>query len=83
MILCVSTTRITVTLPTEQVAAIRQTTDNASAFVADAVANELRWRVLGTFLDEYQAEQGSFTDEELQKVAESMTPYRPAVRMAA
>lgn len=58
------TTRITVTLPTEQVAELRKTTDNVSGYVAEAVARRLRHELLGAGLLRHQEEYGAFTDEE-------------------
>jgi hypothetical protein len=59
------TTRITVTLPTEQVAELRKLTDNVSGYVAEAVARQLRHQLLADDLRRYQEDQGSFTAEEL------------------
>lgn len=59
------TTRITVTLPTEQVAELRKLTDNISGYVAEAVARQLRHQLLGADLLRYQEEHGAFTEEEL------------------
>ncbi|EME98090.1 hypothetical protein H340_23273 [Streptomyces mobaraensis NBRC 13819 = DSM 40847] len=59
------TTRITVTLPTEQVAELRKITDNVSGYVAEAVARQLRHRLLGADLLHHQEEHGAFTEEEL------------------
>ncbi|MCG6497309.1 type II toxin-antitoxin system CcdA family antitoxin [Kitasatospora sp. A2-31] len=60
-----ATTRITVTLPTEQVAELKKLTDNVSGFVAEAVARQIRNRLLGDDLRRYQEEHGAFTEEEL------------------
>ena len=60
-----ATTRITVTLPTEQVAEIRKLTDNVSGYVAEAVARQIRHQLLGDDLRRHQEEHGAFTDEEL------------------
>lgn len=60
-----ATTRITVTLPTEQVAELKKLTDNVSGYVAEAVARQLRHQLLGDDLRRHQEEQGAFTDEEL------------------
>ncbi|QTI88976.1 type II toxin-antitoxin system CcdA family antitoxin [Streptomyces sp. AgN23] len=60
-----ATTRITVTLPTEQVAELRKLTDNVSGYVAEAVARQIRHQLLGEDLRRHQEEQGAFTDEEL------------------
>ncbi|MFJ7064485.1 hypothetical protein [Streptomyces sp. NPDC101115] len=59
------TTRITVTLPTEQVAELRRLTDNISGYVAEAVARQIRHQLLGEELRRYEEEHGAFTDEEL------------------
>ncbi|MFI0817151.1 hypothetical protein ACH4TX_11670 [Streptomyces sp. NPDC021098] len=60
-----STTRITVTLPTEQVDELRKLTDNVSGYVAEAVARQIRHQLLGEDLRRHQEEHGAFTDEEL------------------
>ncbi|MEV7807422.1 type II toxin-antitoxin system CcdA family antitoxin [Microbispora sp. NPDC088329] len=59
------TTRITVTLPSDQVAELRKLTDNVSGYVAEAVARQLRHQLLGADLLRHQEEHGKFTDEEL------------------
>ena len=59
------TTRITVTLPSDQVAELRKITDNVSGYVAEAVARRLRHQLLGADLLRHQEEHGEFTDEEL------------------
>jgi post-segregation antitoxin (ccd killing protein) len=59
------TTRITVTLPTEQVAELKRLTDNVSGYVAEAVARQIRHHLLGEELRRYEEEHGAFTDEEL------------------
>ncbi|MFI9783490.1 hypothetical protein ACIHEI_08285 [Kitasatospora sp. NPDC051984] len=60
-----ATTRITVTLPTEQVEELRKLTDNVSGYVAEAVARQIRHQLLADDLRRYQEEQGAFTDEEM------------------
>jgi hypothetical protein len=60
-----ATTRITVTLPTEQVAELRKLTDNVSGYVAEAVARQIRHRLLGDDLMRHQEDHGAFTEEEL------------------
>lgn len=60
-----ATTRITVTLPTEQVAELRKLTDNVSGYVAEAVARQIRHQLLGDDLRRHQEEHGTFTGEEL------------------
>ncbi|MEW2620224.1 type II toxin-antitoxin system CcdA family antitoxin [Streptomyces sp. NPDC048106] len=62
------TTRITVTLPTEQVAELKRLTDNVSGYVAEAVARQIRHQLLGEELRRYEEEHGAFTDEELAAV---------------
>ncbi len=64
-----STTRVTVTLPTEQVAELKNLTDNVSGFVADAVADRIRHALLGQALRQYQDEHGEFTQEELEQAS--------------
>ncbi|MBZ4019387.1 type II toxin-antitoxin system CcdA family antitoxin [Streptomyces purpurogeneiscleroticus] len=65
-----ATTRITVTLPTEQVAELKKLTDNISGYVADAVARQIRHQLLGEDLRRYEEEQGAFTEEELAEARE-------------
>ncbi|GAA3488556.1 type II toxin-antitoxin system CcdA family antitoxin [Streptomyces cremeus] len=60
-----STTRITVTLPSDQVAELRKLTDNVSGYVAEAVARQIRHQLLGDDLRRHEEEHGSFTEEEL------------------
>ncbi|MFE9428754.1 hypothetical protein ACFYNO_38070 [Kitasatospora sp. NPDC006697] len=60
-----ATTRITVTLPTEQVAELKKLTDNVSGYVAEAVARQIRHQLLGDDLRRHQDEHGTFTDKEL------------------
>lgn len=60
-----ATTRITVTLPADQVAELRKLTDNISGYVAEAVARQIRHQLLGDDLQRYQEEHGEFTDEEI------------------
>ncbi|MFC1417963.1 hypothetical protein [Streptacidiphilus cavernicola] len=60
-----ATTRITVTLPTEQVAELKKLTDNVSGYVAEAVARQIRHQLLGEELRRYEEQHGAFTEEEL------------------
>ncbi|MFJ7238708.1 hypothetical protein ACIQWB_16440 [Streptomyces olivaceus] len=60
-----STTRITVTLPSDQVAELRKLTDNVSGYVAEAVARQIRHQLLGDDLRRHEEERGHFSDEEL------------------
>ncbi|PNG20653.1 hypothetical protein [Streptomyces cahuitamycinicus] len=59
------TTRITVTLPTEQVAELKKITDNISGYVAEAVARQIRNQLLGADLRSHTDEHGAFSEEEL------------------
>ncbi|MET9341664.1 type II toxin-antitoxin system CcdA family antitoxin [Nonomuraea sp. NPDC003804] len=59
------TTRITVTLPSEQVAELKKLTDNVSGYVAEAVARQIRHQLLGDDLRRYQEEHGDFSEDEL------------------
>ncbi|MFI1186497.1 hypothetical protein [Streptomyces californicus] len=60
-----STTRITVTLPSDQVAEFRELTDNVSGYGAKAVARQIRHHLLGDDLRRHEEEHGGFSDEEL------------------
>ncbi|MFJ5228234.1 hypothetical protein [Streptomyces sp. NPDC088400] len=60
-----STTRITVTLPSDQVAELRKLTDNVSGYVAEAVARQIRHQLLGDDLRRHEEEHGPFSSEEL------------------
>ncbi|MEV0281220.1 type II toxin-antitoxin system CcdA family antitoxin [Streptomyces sp. NPDC050610] len=60
-----STTRITVTLPSDQVAELRKLTDNVSGYVAEAVARQIRHQLLGEGLRRHEEEHGRFSDQEL------------------
>jgi hypothetical protein len=60
-----ATTRITVTLPTEQVAELKKITNNISGYVAEAVARRIRHRLLVDELQLHQSEFGAFTEDEL------------------
>lgn len=59
------TTRITVTLPSEQVAELKKITDNVSGYVAEAVARQIRHHLIKEDLQRYEDEHGAFTEEEL------------------
>lgn len=66
------TTRITVTLPNDQVAELKKLTDNVSGYVAEAVARQLRHQLLAADLLRHQEEHGEFTDEELAEARASI-----------
>ncbi|MEN8654005.1 hypothetical protein ABCR94_26225 [Streptomyces sp. 21So2-11] len=59
------TSRVTITLPTEQVQALKKMTDNVSGYVAEAVARRIRGELLAEEMHRYQEEYGEFTAEEL------------------
>ncbi|MBB5934338.1 hypothetical protein [Streptomyces zagrosensis] len=59
------TTRIIVTLPTEQVAELKKITDNISGYVAAAVARQIRHQLLVADLRSHTDEHGAFSAEEL------------------
>lgn len=59
------TTRITVTLPTEQLTELKKLTDNVSGYVAEAVARQIRHQLLGADLRTHTDEHGVFSEEEL------------------
>ncbi|MET9518418.1 hypothetical protein [Streptomyces sp. NPDC002994] len=59
------TARVTITLPAEQVEALKKKTDNVSGYVADAVARQLRREFVAQEMAQYQEEYGAFTEEEL------------------
>ncbi|BAJ29834.1 MULTISPECIES: type II toxin-antitoxin system CcdA family antitoxin [Kitasatospora] len=77
-----ATTRITVTLPTEQVAELKKLTDNVSAYVAEAVARQLRLQLLAEDLRQYQEEHGAFTEEEKARAHEEIFGSDEATRSA-
>ncbi|MDT0323323.1 type II toxin-antitoxin system CcdA family antitoxin [Streptomyces millisiae] len=65
-----ATTRITVTLPADQVTELRKLTDNVSGYVAEAVARQIRHQLLGEDLRRHQEEHGAFSAEELAEARE-------------
>ncbi|WP_406304357.1 hypothetical protein OH805_20410 [Streptomyces sp. NBC_00879] len=80
------TTRITVTLPTKDVEALKKLTDNVSAYVAEAVARQIRHQLRDEEFERYEEEHGAFTEEELAearaRIAEALSPDNPAARAA-
>ncbi|HET6357918.1 hypothetical protein [Streptomyces sp.] len=80
------TTRITVTLPTKDVEALKKLTDNVSAYVAEAVARQIRHELVGEELRRHQDEHGAFTEEELAearaRIAEALSPDTSVARAA-
>ncbi|MDA2814113.1 type II toxin-antitoxin system CcdA family antitoxin [Nocardiopsis sp. RSe5-2] len=64
------TTRITVTLPTDQAEQLRKLTDNLSGYVAEAVAEQIRHDLLEEELRRHEEAYGEFTEEELAEAQE-------------
>ncbi|WP_153409220.1 hypothetical protein [Nocardia macrotermitis] len=60
-----ATTRITVTLPEEQVTELRKLTGNVSAYIAAAVDRRIRHDLLAQDLARYEQEHGEFTADEI------------------
>ncbi|MBV9023589.1 MAG: type II toxin-antitoxin system CcdA family antitoxin [Streptomycetaceae bacterium] len=76
-----ATTRITVTLPTDQVAELKKLTDNVSGYVAEAVARQIRHQLLAEDLRRHQDAHGAFTEKELAEAhARIRGSYGPANR---
>lgn len=73
--------RITITLDDEVGTAVREAASEAglsvSAWMADAAGARLRNHYLGQFLDEFEAENGAFTEEELAE-ARALFRRKPA-----
>jgi post-segregation antitoxin (ccd killing protein) len=80
------TTRITVTLPTEHVEELKKLTDNVSAYVAEAVARQIRHQLREAGFQRYEEEHGAFTDEEMAaaqaRIAEALNGDKPVERAA-
>jgi hypothetical protein len=72
-----STTRITVTLPTDQVEEIKRHTDNVSGYVAEAVARQIRRELVAAELDRYQRDFGAFTEQELAQARADLAAGEP------
>ncbi|MEU5326178.1 type II toxin-antitoxin system CcdA family antitoxin [Streptomyces parvus] len=68
------TTRITVTLPSDQVAELRKLTDNVSGYVAEAVARQIRHQLLGDDLRRHEEEHGPLLAEAHGKIFGSTSP---------
>ena len=64
------TTRITVTLPADQVAELKKLTDNVSGYVAEAVARQIRHQLLGADLRSHEEEYGAFSEGEVAEARE-------------
>jgi hypothetical protein len=71
-----SVDRFSVTMPPEIGAAVRraaaQRGTSVSAWLADAAADRLRNELLGAALDAWEAEDGSFTESELEAAAAAL-----------
>ncbi|WP_329579783.1 hypothetical protein OG500_12550 [Kitasatospora sp. NBC_01250] len=59
-----ATTRITVTLPTEQVAELKKLMADIPSYVTEAVAREIGHQRLGNELRYHERQHGAFTEEE-------------------
>ncbi|GAA5145194.1 hypothetical protein GCM10023321_02710 [Pseudonocardia eucalypti] len=82
-----TTERVTVSLPDEvRQAAQRIAAERGVSFsslVSEALVSWMRGRLVDTWLAEYQAEHGAFSEEELRALAEeSGVPYLPPGRAA-
>ena len=79
---CMNVDRLSVALDADLVAAVRQTAAEAgmsvSARVGTAAADRVRNQLLGAALDDWEAETGAFTDEELDQAAEVLGLNRRA-----
>ncbi|GAA1112905.1 hypothetical protein GCM10009605_53500 [Nocardiopsis composta] len=71
------TTRITISLPTEQVAELRRLTDDVSGYITEAVSRQIRHLLLGEEFRRYQEENGEFTEEELAEARERIFGAEP------
>ena len=58
-------------------AAAREGT-SVSAWLGEAAADRIRTELLGAALDEWEAEEGAFSDEELNAAATTLRPSRHA-----
>ncbi|MEV0846153.1 hypothetical protein AB0J21_09805 [Streptomyces sp. NPDC049954] len=72
------TTRVTITLPTEQVEALKKMTDNVSGWVAEATADRMRGQVVDEDLARHEREHGPFTEEELAAAFRALYGSAPA-----
>lgn len=72
--------RLSVTMPPEVGAAIRDAAaregTSVSNWLAAAAAQRLRNELLGVALDHWEAEEGPFSDEELNAAAAALTTAR-------
>lgn len=72
--------RISVTMPPEVGAAVRAAADrhgvSVSAWLAEAAADRLRNDLLGAYLDTVEAEDGPFSDAELDAAAQAVGVMR-------
>jgi hypothetical protein len=76
MVVCMQVDRISITMPPEIGRKVRDAAEeegvSVSAWITEAAAERVRNRLLGKFLDEYQAEHGAFTDEEMERAAQRL-----------
>lgn len=72
--------RLSVTMAPEIGAAVREAAaregNSVSAWLSQAAAQRLRNDLLGAALDQWEAEDGPFTDDELNAAAAALSPTR-------
>jgi hypothetical protein len=72
--------RLSVTMPPKVGAAVRDAAarqgTSVSNWLADAAAQRLRNELLGAALDQWEAEDGAFSDEELHAAATALSTTR-------
>lgn len=73
--------RFSVTMAPEIGTAVREAAANAgtsvSAWLSRAAAQQLRNELLGAALDQWEAEHGAFTEEELETARAALNPSPP------
>jgi hypothetical protein len=79
--------RFSVTMDPELGKAVRDAAEaegmTVSAWVAEAAAHSVRLKLLGEFLDDWEAEHGEFSEEEMADARKAMDPERRRRRKAA
>ncbi len=85
MIMCMSTERVTVSLPSDIRQAAQRVAESSgvpfSAVVNDALASWLRSKLVDAWLLDFEKEHGAFTEDELQALAtETGIPYLPPTK---
>jgi phospholipid N-methyltransferase len=71
-----STSKVSISLPSELLDDVREAARKAgvplSAWLAEAAAAKVRSESLKTFLDEWEAKDGPFTEDELARAAQDL-----------